>query len=223
MQWLWVILVCFSAVAAQADAWPREKGAVFIALTADQTRSKIYAEYGVRDDWTVGAEVTLPRGRRLPDVTQFVHHPVWRGTGGAILSAGLALERRETTAAGRFDHLEGMSETAIRAGLFWGKGFGSPWGDGWATIDAQVEHVVTTDWLGEGMAYKLDVGIGLKPVDRLMLIAQAQLWRRGVSHSLRLETSAAVKLGPTHLVVSPSIGVIGAKDRRVTLGLWVEF
>jgi hypothetical protein len=40
---------------------------------------------------------------------------------------------------------------------------------------------------------------------------------------MRLETTAALAMGPTHLAVSPSIGVIGAKDRRIKLSLWVEF
>lgn len=223
MRGLWLIMLCFSAVAAQAGAWPRDKGTVFIAVATDQARSQIYAEYGMRSDWTLGAEVSLPRGRRLPDVTQFVHHPVWRGKNGAILSAGIAVELRETTAAGSFAHLKGVSETAVRAGLFWGKGFETRVGNGWAMVDAQVERLITTDWLGEGLTYKLDIGVGVKPVDRLMLIAQAQLWRRGTSQTLRLETSAAWALGPTHLVVAPSIGVIGTKDPRVKLGLWVEF
>lgn len=223
MHWLWAVLLCFGAAAAQAGAWPRERGAVFIAISADQTRSQIYAEYGMRGDWTLGAEVTMPRDRKLPDVTQFVHHPVWRGKGGAILSAGIAVELRETTAASVLKELKGISETALRLGLFWGKGFDTRYGAAWATVDAQVERLVTTDWLGEGLAFKLDAGIGLKPMDRLMLIAQAQLWRRGTGQTLRVETSAAWALGPTHLVLSPSIGVIGDKDPRVKLGVWLEF
>jgi hypothetical protein len=223
MHWLWAVLFCFSAATAQAGAWPRKQGTFFIAMSADQTRSQIYAEYGMRNDWTLGVEVSMPRGRRLPDVTQFVHHPVWRGKGGAILSAGLAVDLRETTAAGALPHLAGVAETAIRAGLFWGKGFETRFGSGWATIDAQVERVVTTDWLGGGLVYKLDIGLGVKPVDRLMLIAQAQVWRRGDAQTLRLETSAAWALGPAQVVLSPSIGVVGAKAPRVKLGLWVEF
>jgi hypothetical protein len=223
MRWLWVLFWCFGVVTAQAGAWPRDQGAVFISISADQTRKQIYAEYGLRGDWTLGAEVSMPRGRRLPDVTQFVHHPVWRGSGGAILSAGIAVDLRETTAAAMDSKLKGVAETAVRAGLFWGKGFDTRFGSGWATIEAQVERLVTTDWLEDGLAYKLDLGVGLKPSAQWMLIGQAQLWRRGASQSLRIETSAALKLGPTHVVVSPSVGVVGVKERRVKLALWVAF
>lgn len=223
MPWLWAVLICWMAVSAQAGAWPREQGSVFISVSTDQARSQIYAEYGMRGDWTLGTEVSMPHGRRLPDITQFIHHPVWRGGGGAILSAGAAIELRETTAAIAFPQLKGVSETAVRAGLFWGKSLETRFGNGWATIDAQVEKLVTTDWLGEGLTYKLDIGLGVKPIDKLMLMAQAQLWRRGDTQNLRLETSAAWALGRTHLVVSPSVGVIGPKAARVKLGVWVEF
>ncbi|WP_323006636.1 hypothetical protein [Pseudorhodobacter sp.] len=222
MAWLWAVLFGWIAVSAQAGAWPREQGAVFIALSADQVGSQMYAEYGMRKDWTIGLEVSMPQGRRLPDVTQFVQHPVWRGR-TAILSAGVAAELRETTAAAALPHLKGISEIALRAGLFWGKGFETRIGGGWATVDAQVEKLVTTDWLDQGLTYKLDLGFGLKPHDRLMLMGQAQLWHRAGNQNLRLETSAAWALGPTHLVISPSVGVIGPKEPRLKLGLWVEF
>ncbi len=165
----------------------------------------------------------MPPGRRLPDVSQFIQHPLWRGKGGAVLSAGFAVELRETSAAVAFPVLKGESEIVARAGLFWGKGFPTPIGNAWATVDAQLEHIVTTDWLDQGMAYKLDMGVGVEPMQRLKLMAQAQYWRRGVTQSLRLETGAALALGPVQLVVSPSIGVIGAKNPRVKLALWVEF
>ncbi|MGO4907682.1 hypothetical protein ACEN2J_05045 [Pseudorhodobacter sp. W20_MBD10_FR17] len=227
MRWFLAVLLCWvsvlSAEKAQAGAWPRDKGQFFVALSADQLRSQIYAEYGFGKDWTLGNEVSMPQGRRLPDVSQFIQHPVWRGKGGAILSAGVAAELRETTAATAFPALKGVSEIAVRAGLFWGKGFESRFGNGWATVDAQVEHIVTTDWLGQGLAYKLDMGMGVQPTERLKLMAQAQYWRRGTAQTMRLEASAALALGPTQVVVSPSIGVIGAKSPRVKLGLWVEF
>jgi hypothetical protein len=135
----------------------------------------------------------------------------------------VAVELRETTAATTLPALKGTSEIAVRAGLFWGKGFETLIGNGWATVDAQVEHIVTTDWLGDGLAYKLDMGMGVQPIERLKLMAQVQYWRRGTSQTMRLEASAALALGPAQVVVAPSIGVIGAKNPRVKLGLWVEF
>jgi hypothetical protein len=223
MRWIFMIFFWLWAVTAHAGAWPREAGSVFIAFSADHTRAQVYAEYGLKGDWSLGVEVSMPRGRRLPDVTSFIHYPVWRGAGGAILSAGTAMEQRETQAAVALPQLKGAVELAARAGLFWGKGFQTPWGDGWATVDLQVEKLITMDWLNAGLTYKLDAGIGLKPMDRLMLMAQAQAWRRGGEQTVRVETSVAWAFRRMHLVLSPSVGVIGPKEPRLKLGLWVEF
>jgi hypothetical protein len=222
MRWICAVLLWLCAVQAQAGAWPREKGAVFIALSADTTRTQVYAEYGLKGDWTMGMEVSMPKGRRLPDVTQFLHRPVWQGK-SAILSAGVAVELRETTAAVAFPVLQGLEEIAVRAGVFWGRGFALPMGEAWATLDAQVERLVTFDWLGAGLTYKLDAGIGVKPNERLMFTAQAQYWRGGEENSLRLETGAGWRIGRASLVLQPSVGVIGARAARVKLGLWLEF
>jgi hypothetical protein len=80
MRWPLAVLLCLISVLctgkAQAGAWPRDKGQFFISLSADQMRSQIYAEYGFGKDWTLGTEVSMPKGRRLPDASQFIHHPV---------------------------------------------------------------------------------------------------------------------------------------------------
>ena len=223
MRWIFAVLVWCMAAQAQAGAWPREQGTVFVAVSADASRAQLYAEYGARNDWTLGAEVSMPKGRRLPDISQFAHHPIWRGAGGAILSAGLAAELRETTAATAFPALKGEAEIAVRGGLFWGKGFETPLGDGWATLDAQVEGIVTTDWLDAGPAVKLDAGLGIKPIAGLMVTAQAQYWRRDGMEELRLETGAAWTVGKAQLVAQPSIGVLGPSEPRVKIGVWMSF
>ncbi|MDZ4136622.1 MAG: hypothetical protein U1D06_13675 [Paracoccaceae bacterium] len=212
--------------AAPAGAWPRGEGNVFIAMSADQTRAQIYAEYGLRGDWTLGLEATMPQGRRLPDLTSFVHHPIWRGKGGGILSAGLAYEQREAVWAGVVPELDGVPELAVRAGLFWGLGFDSRWGAGWMAIDAQAERIMTDTApydLGRNAA-KLDATIGIKPMERLMVYLQAQGSRRqGDPTYLRLEPSVAWAVGAGNLVLSPSVGVVGPKDPRLKMGVWLSF
>lgn len=223
MRWILALMIWCCATSVQAGAWPRNEGSLFVALSADATRALLYAEYGMRNDWTTGMEISMPHGRRLPDVSQFVHHPIWRSKGGAILSAGLATELRETSAAVTIPELKGESEIAVRGGLFWGKGFATRLGDGWATLDGQVEQIVTTDWLDTGPALKLDAGLGLKPLAQLMVTAQAQYWRRGAVEELRLETGAAWTMGKAQLVAQPSVGVLGPSDPRVKIGVWMSF
>lgn len=224
MQWLVAVVIWLNAGMSCAGAWPREAGTFFVALTADQSRAKIYAEYGLRDDWTIGVEATSPKDTRIPEVTSFVRHPILRFKSGAILSAGLAVEQRETQAAANYSELAGTKELALRLGLFWGKGFATHWGNAWATVEAQVEQLMTDDWLDAAKSLKLDATLGIKPADRLILFAQAQGWQRlGDDRSLRLETSAAWAIGQAHLVLSPSINLTGDRDARVKLGVWLKF
>ncbi|MFN3823079.1 MAG: hypothetical protein ACK4RN_03780 [Pseudorhodobacter sp.] len=218
-----VIWLC-AAPAVAAGPWPRDKGAGFVAISSDGTRQQIHAEYGIGADWTLGVEATRAKGHAQPSVAGFVHHPVWRGKGGAILSAGLAVETRESLAARSWAHMAGTGELAVRAGLFWGKGFESRWGNGWMVLEAQVERVVTKDWIGARHSGKLDATIGLSPHDRIKLMVQAQGWmRQGGKPQLRIEPAAAVKFGRAHLVAAPSVGVLGPRDARVKLGLWLDF
>jgi hypothetical protein len=223
MRFFWAFMIWCCAAQAQAGAWPRAAGDVFIVLSQDAIRQQLYAEYGARNDWTLGVEVTMPKGRRLPDVSQFAHHPVWRGKGGAILSLGVAGDLREAAAANVDPLYDGVAEMTLRLGAFWGKGFATRWGDGWGTIDVQVERIVSTNWLDTGLAYKVDAGLGFKPWKPVMITAQAQYWRRDDDKSLRIETGAALSLGPAKFVVQPSVGVIGPKDRRIKMALWLEF
>ncbi len=224
MRWLVLIVALFLGSQACAGAWPREAGHAFIDLSDDGYRSKLYAEYGLKNDITMGLEVTMPRNRRLPDVVQFVQHPIWKFANGAILSGGVAYELRETTAAGRLPGLKGVSESAVRGGLFFGKGFGSGHKAGWMEVDVQVERIVTQDWLGQPWSGKFDATLGWKPGDRALFYVQAQTYRRDPDPvSIRVEPTAALKLGRSHLVVSPSFGVKGPRDPRLKLGLWLDF
>jgi hypothetical protein len=224
MRFLGALLIWIWAGAAFGGAWPRDKGQVFFAISADQTRTKIYAEYGLGRDWTLGAEATQGEKGRPPGLSVFLMHPVWRGSGGAILSAGVGGAYRETYAAGAYAHLEGTPEIAASVRLSWGKGYGSRWGEGWYALDAQVEKVMSEDWALRGLTYKLDATIGLKPFERVMVMVQAQGWASASGERvLRLEPSAAWALGKVQLVAAPSIGVIGAADPRFKLALWLTF
>jgi hypothetical protein len=224
MRFLGALLICLCASAAFGGAWPRETGQFFFSLSTDQERAKIYAEYGLGRDWTVGVEATEGAKGRLPILSAFVMHPLWRGSGGAIVSAGVGGILRETYAAEAYAHLEGLPELAASVRLSWGKGYESRWGNGWYALDAQVEKVMSEDWAVRGLTYKLDATIGLKPYERLMVMVQAQGWASASGERvLRLEPSAAFALGKVQLVASPSIGVVGAADPRVKLAVWLTF
>ncbi|MBL4917405.1 hypothetical protein [Szabonella alba] len=212
------------ATAGQAGPWPRDRGDGFIALTTDGMRRQVYAEYGIGFDLTLGVEVTQIRGHAYPVIAGFVRRPLWRGKGGWILSMETGLESRESHAARSWAHMAGTRELAARAGLSWGRGFESRWGDGWMVVDAQVERVLTIDWIAARHSAKLDATIGIAWGERLKLMLQAQGWmRQGGSPLVRIEPAVAFRLGPAHLLAAPSVGVVGPRDPRFKLGLWLEF
>jgi len=218
-----VLWLC-AAVAAVAGPWPRDKGAGFVAISADGMHRQIFVEYGIGADWTLGVEATRRKGHRDPALVGFVRHAFWRGEQGAILSAGLGIEGRESHAARFWAHMAGTRELAVRAELSWGKGFQSRWGVGWMMVEAQLERVLTEDWIGARHSGKLDATIGVTPTDRIKVMVQAQGWmRQGGRPMLRIEPAAAVRIGRAHLVAAPSIGVMGPRDPRLKLGLWLEF
>ncbi len=225
MRMIAAVLVWFGlALAGQAGPWPRDRGDGFIALTADGTRRQIYAEYGIGFDLTLGIEVTQIRGHAYPVIAGFVRRPLWQGRGGWILSMENWLESRESLAARSWAHMAGTRELAARLGLSLGRGFESRWGAGWMVLDLQVERVLTEDWIAARHSAKLDATLGLQQSDALKLMVQAQGWmRQGGRPQLRIETAAAYRLGPAHLVAAPSVGVVGPRDPRFKLGLWLEF
>lgn len=222
--WLAVSVWIMGVGVACAGPWPRDRGAGFVALSSDGRQHQLYAEYGIGHDWTAGIEIKQDRKDKLPTITNFLHRPVWRGK-AAILSAGLALERRETLAARSWPHLAGLQEMAIRGGLFWGRGFQGHWGDGWMTLEAQIERVITEDWFGAAHSLKLDATFGLKSTGRLLLMVQAQGWKRQYNPmKLRIEPAIALRLGRAHVTAAPSVEILAPRpDPRFKLGLWFEF
>ncbi|MDZ4093779.1 MAG: hypothetical protein U1D35_02570 [Paracoccaceae bacterium] len=224
------VLIWLCAAMVQAGAWPRSEGEAFVSLSADQNQAQIYGEYGIGGDWTLGMEATMSAARTVPDVIGFLQHPIWREAAGGILSGGLAFGTRDAARQDALYNGSGLvgvlaeQEVVLRGGLFWGRGFETRWGNGWTTIEAQAESVWdVASGLGRG-AMKLDATVGIRPTERLMLMAQAQTYQRdGSAVLLRLEPSAGWSLGRSTLVLSPSVGVSGPTDPRFKLGVWLDF
>lgn len=210
---------------AHAGAWPRGAGKAFVASSVDQDHARVFSEYGIRGDWTLGIESALPFGRNLPDITLSLSHPVWKGKGGAILSAGVAVERRGALTFDGRGFVLWEPETAVRAGLFLGYGFQSRFGNGWAVAEAQIEHSLPRSSGGvTASAVKLDLTLGLRPTDRLLIMAQLQTMQViGGQRFVRLETTTGLKFGNRTLIFAPSYPVGAPGPIRLKLGLWMEF
>lgn len=212
------LLSALAGPPAAAGPWPREEGETFLALTGRAGKAELYAEYGLRAGLTLGAEVRMPEGRRLPDVDVLARHLLWRGQGGAVVSAfaGAGLRGVE---------VEGVTETAqvLRGGLAWGRGFASPLGQGWVSVVAEAQS-------GEGplvpawRAVKVDATAGVRPGGRWLAMVQVQGHHRaGQATDLRVEPSLGLELGRATLLLSPSLGLTGPADPRLAAGLWLRF
>lgn len=203
---------------AAAGPWPRERGEGFVALTGRAGVAELYGEYGLTAGLTLGVQATLPQGRRLPDLDLTARHLIWRGAGGAVVSAfaGAGLRGVE---------VEGMTETAqvLRGGLGWGRGFASALGPGWVSVVAEAQAgagPLVPAW----RAVKVDATAGVRPGGRWLAMIQVQGHHRaGQGADLRLEPSLGLETGRATLVLSPSVALRGPADARLTAGLWLRF
>lgn len=212
------LIAALWGLSAVAGPWPRAEGEAFLSLKGRAGLAELYGEYGLRDGFTLGLEVRMPEGRRLPDVDVLTRLLLWQGQGGAVLSvfAGAGLRGVE---------VEGYAETAqvLRGGLGWGRGFASPLGPGWVSLEVEAQA-------GEGplvpawRAVKVDATAGVRPGGRWLAMVQVQGHHRaGQGTDLRVEPSLGLEAGRATLVLSPSVALRGAADPRLSAGVWLRF
>lgn len=227
-------LTMFATVAlpdgAQAGAWPRETGGVFIALSQSlssgtpallapdlsfRSSTALYAEYGWSERLTLGVDGAYGWG---PEAD------LWTGLAFARWALGV-------TAAGdrfavdfglgrRIDDIDG-SDTRVRLGFAWGRGFESGWGQGWMGIESSAERLLPAS----DMIYKADLTVGVKPDDRWMAILQLQsgLYPRA-DPLVRLAPSVVRRFGEhLHGQLGFEATVTGERSYGVKFGTWLSF
>lgn len=215
---------------AQAGAWPREEGEVFISVSQTtstgartiietlqdvRSYSSLYAEYGLTPETTVGLDGGLARGDQDQGSswTLFLRRPVWSTEGGHRFAAGIGL--------GQLVEPEWGRQWRIRPGVSWGRGFESRWGNGWAGVEASAAYRLKS----EDFAYKADFTIGLKPADRWMAIFQVQSGRYGADDLIvRVAPSVVRRFGEKiHLQIGFVGSVAGDDAMGVKLATWFTF
>jgi hypothetical protein len=223
------LLLALAATEAAAGAWPRPKGETFISIATRQSTgartlvaavqdidsyNSIYVEHGLTDRLTVGLDAGQGRGpdEEIAAALVFARLPVW-SPGEHRLAADLGFGLLE-------DEVDG-TETRIRPGLAWGRGFESRWGGGWLGMEASWEYRLPT---GDN-AIKVDFTAGLKPTDRWMTILQLQTGAfPGSDPIARLAPSVVRRLGArTHLQVGGLAPLAGDDAWGATLALWLTF
>jgi len=127
-------LLTFSS-GAQAGAWAREKGAVFVSVGGNFWLSDgaqlpvyydptLYLEYGATEKLTLGLDIHTADAGRIATAFMFARMPLGDADARHKFAATLSLGARANTL--------GETESLIRGGLSWGMGLEN----GWLSVDA---------------------------------------------------------------------------------------
>ncbi|MFN4100665.1 MAG: hypothetical protein ACK4GT_12895 [Pararhodobacter sp.] len=227
-----ILVLMLAPALAAGGPWPREVGQTFLSLSSERDRagnsySSIYAEYGLRDRLTFGAEI----GRNgVGDVTALVwaQRPLDDGEGPNrfSLQTGAGVLRRG-------DQTLPMAQGA----LYWGRGIEGWMGGGWMSAQmlvrmtaAQPDAAPAPVSLAGGLQMterlvKSELTLGLRPRDRLMVINSLFLEDSAdAAFSARLASSLVFDVrGALKIELGAIQPLRGEAERAVKLGSWIEF
>ena len=221
--WTIMFALMLCPVLAQAGAWPREKGSMFLssgytlsspidALGEDlKGYSTAYLERGLGGNLTLGVDAGMDANTDYTAIF-FLRRSVGAGNGPNVFAfqGGLGV----AGSVGAPDYL-------LQVGASWGRGMTTRLGGAWAALDTSVQYRFEN---GE-IATKADLTLGLKPADRTKLMLQVQVGDySGSAPYLRIVPSVAREFRPgRHIELGAQFGVMGDTRVGVKLGTWLEF
>lgn len=211
-----LMLACLAlATPAQAGAWPRGKGNVFLTFSHHATAGRLsgpvynytafYMEYGLNETLTLGLD--LGHGVSGEDkAIVFLRGPLWEPGRFGRLGWEMGLGR-----------IAGAN--ALRPGLSYGMDL--PGGAGWLALDILIEIPLDAPRLDR----KADLTLGLNHSDRLRSIWQLQTGKsQGDPGFARIAPSLVWKLRDnTHVELGASAEMRSARAFGLKLGIWQEF
>jgi hypothetical protein len=213
---------------AQAGAWPREKGQVFVSVeqafdwrpafdgsTERSGYASAYAEYGLTPRLTLGAKAGMAVDRSYHEALAFARLPLL-GTDGANRFAADA-------GAGARWLADGTVEPVLRSGLAWGRGYSSRWGDGWIGVEGTWTRAVVS---GESHV-NLDATVGLNAPSGAHYILQLRgyddakgtVYTVAPSYVRRVTDRLKAQVGATWRPGTDG----GEATRGLFTAVWVEF
>ena len=214
-----ICLIC-AASAAQAGAWAREKGQLFIASASniallEDTDTYLYydptfyTEYGLSDRVTLGAEYFTTQRDTVQTGLVFANIPLGDMAGDDRFSVGLAF--------GAEIRPYQDPVPLMRGGLSWGRGLDS----GWLAIDASATYHRDADIFTP----KADFTWGYNLTDRWTLMFQLQTGRSSDAADYAKLNSAVIfgltdTLRITMGVMNP---LIDDDPAALRLGVWQTF
>ena len=207
-----ILLALLLPGTAGAGAWPRGKGTVFLALSAetDSEPSRraatggLYAEIGLSPRLTLGGQADRNAGGEL-----FLRHSIALPR-GHVLGFSFGAGRTAST----------ITRSFTFSGAHWAKTFSLRGLPGWITLDTRLAFGVTSQ-IDHGKADLL-AGLSLGPRWKVMLALES--YRDFGGTTANVVPSLARRIAPgTHLQLRAITPVAGGGAARGGLSLWVEF
>ncbi|HDZ50963.1 MAG: hypothetical protein KBT62_00220 [Sulfitobacter litoralis] len=221
---LWSILLILltAPVTAYSGAWLREKGKGFSSNTVSVTQNydiseSTFLEYGVRDDLTLGAEVSFlasSYGLQSGSATLFLRRPLGRQGRPNVWSAELGIG-----AAWVGD----VVTPNVKAGLSWGRGFTLAEKNGWITIDSSLSWDV---YLQEHLA-KVDSTVGINLGERFS--GMLQIFHASTSTTTATSIAPSIIVRPIksrpdiRLQIGAETLITDSSNPALKLSIWREF
>lgn len=212
IRYILTLLFMLLPVPAEAGAWARGDGNLFIASTLRHPEGAqsytgtgaLYAEYGLSRSLTLGAEYDEIAGARV-----FFRQSRHR-EGGDVTATSLGIAQARSNSG----------DLLFETGLHWGRGIRSPLGPGWINIEARG----AVDGAGRWHHAKLDTLVGFRPDDRWMPVLALEAYADPNVTTVQFAPSLALRISPSrHLNFRYRIPLKGDTPRQFDLSLWLEF
>lgn len=231
---VFALMLPFMAGSAVAGPWPRDKGKVFMSLSAESdsdgnSYTGLYSEYGLTERNTLGFELGYTNVGET-SMMLWLQRRLDSGEGPNRLTY--------STGFGAFMR-DGQIFPTGQAGIAWGRGFEDFLGGGWMTVEARikvagkqqtvvyVQNLTRTEavFLTPEVTTKIEATLGLRPTESIMFINQLRLEdRRDAAFSAKLATSLVYDWqGITKLELGLIAPLSGPGEMALKVGTWVEF
>lgn len=219
---MWRVVFCLAVLGGaevQAGAWARGQGNLFFSFSQSfaigpdsaMDTTSAYLEYGVRPRLTFGAKLDqFALGGRTTEA--FLRYNLSGNDARWQVALGAGAARIEAPGL--------PTDTAPFALALVGRGFGTPWGNGWAEAEFK-----RTQRLSNGDVWRnVDLTLGLSPTDRTHVILQTRVYSdddttlttvapayvRRFGDRFRAKIGATVETGDTRAI-------------GIELGGWIDF
>lgn len=231
-----LIFLWISPTLAQAGAWPREKGSLFLSFsntisansqTRFQTGTSAYLEYGLTPRMTVGFDGFLGATGAASEAYLFLRFPVGKRNRPNKFALTFAIGQKSIPNpwGGTVD------QPQIKLGASWGRGLKK----GWLAADAYIIVPVTKKvptfapafTAHHNVHFSADFTWGQKPNDRLMLIWQVQTGIPAIGDAyVKFAPSVIWSFGGkanSQIEIGIVKGITGDDSQSLKLGIWRIF